>query len=81
MEGKLGWYLQKFYMCISFDTEILLLGIYPAEVPTHATKHRQGMFTAILFVSKKERQKEAERNRGQGREKDRRTTGKGNGQQ
>jgi len=50
-------------MCISFDIEILLLAIYSAEMPTHATKHRQGMFIEILLESKKEREKDGERNR------------------
>lgn len=50
-------------MCISFDIEILLLAIYSAAKPTQATKHRQGMFTEILLESKKEREKEGERNR------------------
>ena len=45
---------------MSFDIEILLLAIYSAEMPTHATKHRQGMFTAILLESKKERERGGE---------------------
>ena len=37
-------------MCISFDAEIPLLEIHPAEMVTAATKDGQGMFMAVWFV-------------------------------
>lgn len=49
-------------MHIPVDREILLVVIYPAEMQTHATKDRQGMFRAVLFVIVRKRK----RKRGRG---------------
>lgn len=49
-----------------FDREILLVGIYPAEMQAHATKDGKETFRAVFICKKKEKGRGAGR-KGEGR--------------